>query len=415
MKNKVIVFILLLITFVLSCCTTNDSSSSSNSSSGEYINPYETPVIWSDINKYSTGWKGPIELANGTILSTRVNPGSPLSGQKIMCVGSTDGGVTFKDLGIIATEVNGVDFGDAAMCQLSDGSVLCSYRYNRYNYPVENKSKHEIRMSISKDNGVTWAFHSIVSENEANSPGYCLVEQRGKWSSFILETSRGDIQCYYDDENICFEEGYTNHQWWMMKTWDKEKGEWINPTAVSRTTSPSIIARDGQGAVKEIAPGVLVTVFESVRTTSPFKGCVRYTVSTDYGKTWNYVDENGNDNRKIVYAPLNEDFSTLCPWLTVLDNGVLMCTFMTDEDREKADNVASGVLDQSIKFCLSYDGGNSWSDPYTLDDRHPLWGPGVILLQHGENKGKLLYQCTLITQNGNVVVRKLGKLNLPTA
>lgn len=407
--KKIIALFLVFISIFLSVGCNKDNEETEE----PVVNPYEMPIIWESIEKYSTGWKGPVELSDGTILSTRMNPGSPLSGQKIMCVGSTDGGVTFKDFGIIATEDSGVDFGDPAMCQLSDGTILCSYRYNRYNYPTTGKSKHEIRMSESKDGGKTWTFHSIVSENEANSPAYGQGEQRGLWSTFILETSRGDIQCYYDDENICFENGYIGHQWWMMKTWDKEQNAWTDPVAVSRTTDVSLLARDGQGAVKEIEPGVLVTVFESVRTEYPFKGCVRMTVSRDYGKTWNYVDESGKDNRKIVYVPEDENFSTLCPWLTILDGGVLMCSFMTDEDRDFADNVASGVLDQSIKYCLSYDGGVSWSDPYMLDERHPLWGPGVILLEHGVNAGKVLYQCCLVTENGNVTVRKIGKLNLP--
>ena len=376
-------------------------------------NPYTTPVIWEDTGGYATGWKGPIELTDGTILSTQMSPGSPLSGQMIKCVASSDGGKTFKEIGTIASENPTADFGDPAMAELSDGSILCSYRYNRYNYPTAGKSEHQIRVSRSEDGGKTWEFHSVVSENTANSPAYGQGEQRGLWSTFILETSRGDIQCYYDDENICFENGYAGHQWWMMKTWNEAAGEWENPVAVSRTTDRSLLARDGQGAVKEVSPGVLVTVFESVRTSAPNRGCVRMTVSTDYGATWSYVDEEGNDNRKIVYVPEDENFSTLCPWLTVLDGGVLMCTFMTDEDRETADVVSSGVLDQSIKFCLSYDGGKSWSDPYMLDERHPLWGPGVILLEEGENAGKLFYQCVLVTDNGNVTVHKLGELNLP--
>ncbi len=379
----------------------------------EKPNPYVTPIIWEDTNTYSMGWKGPIELTDGTILSTQMNPGSPLSGQMIKCVASTDGGKTFKEIGTIASEHPSADFGDSAMVQLSDGTILCSYRYNRYNYPTSGKSEHQIRMSYSTDGGKTWEFHSVVSEHTANSPGYNQGEQRGLWSQYILETSRGDIQCYYDDENVCFENGYIGHQWWMMKTWNEETRTWENPVAVGRTNTPSLLARDGQGVVQEVAPGVLVTVFESVRTTSPHRGCVRMTVSTDYGATWNYVDANGNDNRKIVYVPEDENFSTLCPWLTILDGGVLMCTFMTDEDRETADNVASGVLDQSMKYCLSYDQGETWSDPYMLDERHPLWGPGVILLEHGENAGKVFYQSVLITDNGNVTVHKLGELNLP--
>lgn len=66
-----------------------------------------------------------------------------------------------------------------------------------------------------------------------------------------------------------------------------------------------------------------------------------------------------------------------------------------------------------MKYCLSYDQGETWSDPYMLDERHPLWGPGVILLEHGENAGKVFYQSVLITDNGNVTVHKLGELNLP--
>ncbi len=416
MKNRKTILITLIVLSLIcniGCRNPAPDIEQSSSSDIEQIDPFVSPIVWQSVENYSTGWKGPIELRDGTILSTRMNPGSPLSGQKIMCVASSDGGFTFNDLGVIATEDSGVDFGDPAMAQLSNGTILCSYRYNRYNYPTQGKSKHEIRMSKSVDGGKTWEFHSIVSENEGNSPGFSQVEQRGLWSQYILETSRGDLQCYYDDENICWESGYRGHQWWMMKTYNAESGEWENPVAVSRTSSPTILARDGQGCVQEIEPGVLVSVCESVRTAPPNRGCVRITVSYDYGKTWSWEDENGADTRRIVYVPEDKNYSTLCPWLTKLPNNVLLCSFMTDEDREKADHVASGVLDQSIKYCLSFDGGVSWSDPYMLDDRHPLWAPGIILMTKGPNAGKLLYQATLVTNNGNAVVRKIGRLNLP--
>ena len=208
------------------------------------------------------------------------------------------------------------------------------------------------------------------------------------WSTFIFLASNGDLQLYYDDEITPRKQGFACHQWWMMRTWDEAEQAWIDPVVVSRTKSSAQLAHDGQGTVVEVSLGVLVAAIESVHTDPPRKGCVRILFSEDYGKNWSWQTE----DRRILYAPEDKNYSSLCPWLMRMDDGILLCAFMTDEDRPTPDEVNTGVLNQSIKYVLSYDNGETFTEPYMLDPSFFMWGPGVIQLQHGTNKGKLLFQ-----------------------
>ncbi|MBO4355816.1 MAG: exo-alpha-sialidase, partial [Clostridia bacterium] len=273
------------------------------------------------------------------------------------------------------------------------------------NYPTNGNSLHEIRVCKSTDGGKTWETMKPVASHTAHMTGYNQNEIRGLWSQFLFETSKGDIQCYYDDENVCWEAGYKGHQWWMMKTLDKEKREWSEPVCVSRTYG-NLLARDGMGAVAETSDGTLVAVFESVNTNAPHKGCIRIVTSSDYGKTWNYCNDKKQDTRKIVYAPKDKNYSALQPWIAVLPGDVLMCVFITDEENQTADDVSSGNLNMISKYVLSYDKGKTWEGPYTIDPDPPVKAPTVTLLKYGRNKGMLIYQARYSGQT----VRRFGEI-----
>ncbi|MBO4356203.1 MAG: exo-alpha-sialidase, partial [Clostridia bacterium] len=201
-----------------------------------------------------SGGRGLFEKTDGTLLSTRVERSDAEGIKKIYCVECRNPNAKGTDIGLIATEDVSADFGDCGMLAASDGTVYCSFRVNKYNYPTNGNSLHEIRVCKSTDGGKTWEAMKPVASHTAHMTGYNQNEIRGLWSQFLFETSKGDIQCYYDDENICWEAGYKGHQWWMMKTLDKEKREWSEPVCVSRTYG-NLLVRDGMGAVAETSDG----------------------------------------------------------------------------------------------------------------------------------------------------------------
>jgi len=377
---SVIISIFFLLFLTPTCCICSES-----------LPPIE--IEWELINDNGTGWKGPLELPEGIIVSakTEIRENSKVWRAYI----SEDYGLTYKEGGDICViegeNLQLIDLGDGAFIQLPNGDILASSRTNLQSYPEPGKSTHSINVAISKDNAKTFTHHSTVvhytGTDDELYPEWMLYPI-GYWSTFIFLASNGDLQLYYDDEITPLKEGYPYHQWWMMRTWNETEKAWINPVVVSRPNNKDHLSRDGQGTVVEVSPGVLITAIESVHIEAPHKGCIRILFSEDYGKNWSWQTE----SRRILYAPEDMNYSSLCPWIMRMDDGTLLCTFMTDEDREIPDVVHTGKLNQSIKYVLSYDNGLTFTEPYMLDPSQYMWGPGVIQLQYGPNKGKLFYQ-----------------------
>ncbi len=339
----------------------------------------------------SDGARGVYERLDGAIICTKVEKDESAGVKRIVCLESKNPNARGSAIGTVAEESYDADFGDCSMLVSSDGLIYCSFRVNKYNYPSKGNSLHEIRISVSSDGGKTWSSLPPVASHTAHMTGYNENEIRGLWSQYLFETSEGEIQCYYDDENVCWKAGHQGHQWWMMKTLDKQSNEWSEAVTVSRTIG-NLIARDGMGAVVETSGGTLVAVFESVRTTAPYRGCIRVVTSDDHGKTWSFSGKNGSDTRKILYAPKDKNFSALQPWITLLPNDVLLCSFITDEDNRTPDEVSTGSLHQSVKYMLSYDIGKTWEGPYTIDPDPVMKSPAIVYLKYGRFKGMLLYQ-----------------------
>jgi hypothetical protein len=341
-------------------------------------------IQWDKTAQRAGGAKGFVELANGDLLATRT-AGAKQS-TKIICSKSPDGGKTWRDFSTIDQDATpGSDIGDGHLLELRDRSLLYSYRKNLHGAAATNGPRYEIRVAVSRDGGLSWTAHSTVKAVRAEKN-----EVRGLWSSALHQRKDGALLCFYDDEDAAWQAGFKRHQWLMMKHWDAPTSTWSDPVIVSRASDPKHLSRDGMPSVVELPDSTLLCALESVRTEKPHVNVVRLVRSSDGGKSWNWQRE----ERQLLYAPAQKEFSAVSPWLSHLENNILLCVFATDEERETPDRPGAPVktMNRDIKFVCSRDQGRTWTThafPVAMET-HKTYMPQMIQLRHPRHQGAFL-------------------------
>jgi hypothetical protein len=334
------------------------------------------------------GAKGAVK-AGKQILTTRT---APLNEKKaIYCAASEDGGRSWKDIGVIAVDAEGVDIGDGCLLARKKGKkneLWYSCRHNN-----NNTSEFAIEVYQSLDGGKKWAKHSTVATSTGKS--------RGLWSSFLLEKRNGEIWCFYDDEDTPTRQNFLRHQWLVARRWDERTSAWGDAQTISRAFDPKDLSRDGMGSVAEMPDGELICALESVQTTAPHAANICLVSSFDMGKTWSYQFR----ERTVIYQPKRAKYSAYSPWLTLLPSGDLACVFVTNEDQPTPDapGTPAHLLHGDVKMVRSHNRGRTWSEPVTLYvETHRAYMPQIISLsgksglclfldfEHKEYRGVLL-------------------------
>lgn len=339
---------------------------------------------WDKTAYRASGAKGFVELASGDLLATRTFGREAIT--KIICSRSADGGMTWRDLSVIAQEdVPGLDMGDGHLMACRDGTLLYSFRKNLCRGPNINNPRYQIKVVMSCNSGRTWSDHSTVKEVQAASG-----EVRGLWSSFLHQRKDGALLCFYDDEDEPWRAGFKRHQWLMMKTWNEKTTSWSSPVIVSRAKEPRHLSRDGMPSVLEQPDGLLLCALESVTEEHPCWNVVRLVRSLDGGKTWDWQTQ----GRQILYCPEKKRHSAVSPWLSQLENGSLACVFATDEDRDTPDQPGAPIraMNRDIKFVSSSDQGKTWTtqaSPVAIET-HKTYMPQMVQLRHPRHKGSFL-------------------------
>ena len=341
-------------------------------------------IHWDTPALRAGGAKGFTELATGDLLATRTAGGEQLT--KIICSKSPDGGKTWRDLSPIdQDETPGSDIGDGHLIELRDRSLLYSYRKNLHGAAVTNGLRYEIRVAVSRDGGLSWTAHSTVKAVHAEKG-----EVRGLWSSALHQRKDGALLCFYDDEDAAWQAGFKRHQWLMMKQWDDKRATWSAPVIVSRAKDSKNLSRDGMPSVVELPDSTLLCALESVMTEKPHVNVVRLVRSTDGGKSWSWQRE----ERQLLYAPAKNGYSAVSPWLSRLDDGILLCVFATDEERNTPDRPGAPVktMNRDIQFVSSSDQGRIWTtnaSPVAMET-HKAYMPQMVQLQHPRHKGAFI-------------------------
>ena len=342
-------------------------------------------IAWDRPTTGPSGPRGGLQLPDGTVLGVRhvTRDGRTL----FLVTQSNDGGRTWSKRGTIADDTLGTDLGDGHLLRLRDGRLWCSYRR------IHAPRSYAIEIAESNDAGATWQVHSVVDRSVVDEPSQ---HSRGLWASFLLQRADGVVQCYYDDERTPFDAGRRGHQWVTMRTWTPETRAWTAPVVVSR--APNELSRDGMPSVVELPGGRLLATVESVATQRPHANVIRSVTSDDGGATWSWRE------RGMVYQPCGT-FMALAPWTIRTRDGVLICVFCTDEDRDRPD--VSGTvprrLNMDVKYVVSRDDGKTWSPPHVVyDEQHRNYLPGVIDLA---GEGGLLVQWVNYAAGGHMARR----------
>jgi len=328
---------------------------------------------------FSTGaTRSVIRLPDGALLAAHPRPYG--TGTAVIGVRSRDGGRSWSDTGVIALDPEAdTDLGDGALLWTRAGSLLYTYRHNRYRGQHEKSPDYAIRIAVSRDSGNTWSPHSTVTEHQLPSR---IGPSRGLWAPSLLELPDGRIQCYYDDEKTPFERGFPGHQWVTMQTWNPRAGAWQAPTVVSRANNRRDLSRDGMATAVALSNRRILCALESVQVAPPHANLVRYVLSEDGGRTWSWQRR----ERGVLYQPTNTTYGALSPYLTRLMDGTLACVFCTDEDQARPDRSGTPPdrLNMDVKLVTSGDGGRSWTPPDTVTDSHRTYLPGVVEIAPGQ-------------------------------
>jgi hypothetical protein len=329
-------------------------------------------ILWSDARPMPGG-KGPVVLPSGEIL---IAGGATEGGKRLLvCHSSSDEGKSWRRVGTITEDSEPTaDVGDGNIVRLKDGRLLIVFRRNHTRRP---KPDYAIEVAESRDEGRTWRKHSVVQTSQSGGHR----PSRGLWAPFLLVTSDGGLQCYYDDENIPWLRGFPGHQWVMMERF--VGGRWVRPTVVSRANNPRHLSRDGMAVVVETAPGRLFCALESVQVRPPHAGMLRWVTSDDGGRTWSWAQR----ERGVLYEPKDTRYHAFAPWL-VSSSGRLLCVFATNEDRDRPgiSGTPAHQLNLDIKSIASIDNGATWDRNARLvyGGTHRNYLPSVVGLPSGK-------------------------------
>lgn len=328
-------------------------------------------IHWSEARPMPGG-KGPLALPTGEILiaATAIENGKRL----LVCYATSDEGKTWRRNATIAEDADPMtDMGDGNMVRTRDGRLLVVFRRNHTRRP---KPDYAVEVAESVDQGRSWRRHSVVQTSQSGG----FRPSRGLWAPFLLVTSEGGLQCYYDDENTPWLRGFPGHQWVMMERY--VGGQWIRPTVVSRAHDRRHLSRDGMAVAVETTRGRLFVALESVQVQPPHAGMLRYVTSEDGGRTWSWSSR----ERGVLYEPKDTRFHAFAPWLMPTPSG-LLCVFATNEDRPQpgVSGTPAHRLNLDIKSITSPDAGRTWprtaQTVYTGTHRNYL--PSMIRLPSG--------------------------------
>ena len=287
------------------------------------------------------------------------------TGGRISACYSEDEGKTWSDPFVVFDSP--FDDRDPSVTALSDGTILCNF-FILDKIPYENQKKPYRKLGQwyvrSTDNGMTWSEPiPITDDHWASAP--IRILKNGRWiiGEYGMDPDWDAGVAISDDEG---------------KHWRKVKiptGDFLlaAETDIFQRSDGSLLAyirhREGFG------PQPMV-----------------YSVSYDNGDTWSQGESAG--------------FSGHCPYFCQTPEGVLVLGTRTGYTPLEGE----GVVPHSTTIRISFDEGNSWSTPVTVDTHHGAY-PSMVNLRDGstlivyyeEGKGSNIRARKFRIENGSVL------------
>ncbi|KAI1138481.1 glycoside hydrolase family 93 protein [Hypoxylon sp. FL0543] len=297
------------------------------------------PQAFNGLSKRAGTYPRLARLSDGGILSvtTVYNSGNE---RVLTAFRSDDNGVTFNQIGTIATSTGDLDNG--FLLQLPSGTVLAAFRNHDLNAD-RVATYYRITVCSSTDGGPANGFN-------------------GLWEPFMRIGNDGAIQLTYSGEL-----SQTNQETFRVLSRDEGK-TWTAPVNLNLHGGQQL--RDGmQGIVstKDAGTGqnALVMVFEINDNTHVYLGTM---VSYDDGNTWG--------NRNTIFRPSQHNAGA--PQIASLGNN-LAVVFMTDEDRAVSELAWPNKADIKMIFSTQLRNGQlTWTtQTFDLSAQSSYW-PGLF-------------------------------------
>ncbi|UNI21263.1 hypothetical protein JDV02_007268 [Purpureocillium takamizusanense] len=263
---------------------------------------------------------------------------------------SDDAGVSWYPMGFVLSVKNSeYSIGNPHILALEDGRLLCAHRNHRWDPNIKDRfATFGIGIHQSWDGGKSWQELSRPDDRIRTGVD-------GIWEPFLRISPTSDkLQVFWSNE---------------MTTWDQDivyqesdnYGEtWSAPVTVAGADRT---ARDGMPSVVNVESQAF-TVFES--GTGPLFVVDIVSSNDDNMKGWG--------DRHRIYTPKGDNLQAGAPWVINV-GGILVVSFMTNEDTRDLPNVDGGEL----KIVWSTDRGVTWSSPITVGQRGSHW-PGMMAL-----------------------------------
>jgi hypothetical protein len=332
-----------------------------------------------------------IKLSNGSWLCTFDTDEDGGSFTKVKLLKSTDGGNTWGSKVTVAAEAN-VTCGTAQLFQLTNGNIWCTYRTS---YLSGTTWYTYLKVKVSTDGGTTWndlSGGTVIASETVNG------RYGGVWEPHLGYIGNTIAVMYCNDGSSIGSDG--SYQYLQMRTWNGSS--WSGVITVSNPTT----SRDGMPVWTKMADGRYIVVFESTDT-SPAHFGIKYKISSD-GLNW-------SGSRQLLYNPPSGKRCN-APFVTVLTDGRLMCSFQTDENNP----VSSGDLATTVCTMLAVaddDSSITWTDkhvtyplPFENDAR-----AAMISLLVPDNRVVIAAFCAKYPPaDAGLYIRK-GTLNTPTS
>ncbi|WP_239470716.1 phage capsid protein [Archangium violaceum] len=268
-----------------------------------------------------------IRRSDGMLLGPRS------SGHEIEVWASSNNGASWFRRGSVANNPS-VDFGDVTMLRIpGTTTVFCAFREH-------SNGQFRITVTRSDNDGDSWVYDSTVVGPVSRFVG----------APFLFLRANGDLQVYYDSEELAAAKGYPGHQWIAMQGRVGRTGPWTayGVVTVSREKAAGALSREGMATVVQLGGDRLMVVAEGVEpftTGGARANVIHATQSWDGGKTWD------DSLRRTVYqsrihAGTGRRYNAYAPYAIRVGNGPVGVAFCTDEDKTTAPDLASTPPEQ---------------------------------------------------------------------
>ena len=295
----------------------------------------EAGLVWEPFSHpvYTGGGAYPrmCQLADGTLLcGFDAGMGGP--DVAIVIARSENGGATWS-APVIAAAKPGYDCANANLIQLESGEILLAYRAIGKG---DNKDAM-ILCSVSRDNGVTWEYHSEVIR--VKQPG-------GVWEPHFIMIDGKVAVFYSNDAKLTMGgTGFQNIEFKLLEEDGWGKKRLASGGNITRS-------RDGMPVVDRLSDGRYVLVVEA-NALPDYVMVIRMKISPD-GLDWSAP------LRTICTPDLRgAGKKAAAPYVAVLPGDVLAVSYQTDDEA-----TANGDGVSVMEVIVSRDMGETWSEPF---------------------------------------------------